>query len=100
MWSGTCLILWTLSSVSKRPNRESVRVAWGAAEVHPLAYGLWNTPRALAHLRQPEAAARLMAFIAGYWTTHFGPLGRGPRSLSRLGGPRKNRPWVSSLTNC
>lgn len=84
-------------------NRESVRVAWGAAEVHPLAYGLWNTPRALAHLRQPEAAARLMAFIAGYWITHFGPLGRGDhldiRRVRRLvevqvGKPRCAACWA------
>ncbi len=56
--------------------RECVRVAWGTMETHALAYGLWNLPTALAHLRQPEAAARLMSFAAHYRQRHFGPLAR------------------------
>ena len=56
--------------------RECVRVAWGTMETHALAYGLWNLPVALAHLRQPETAVRLMSFALHYWQRNFGPLAR------------------------
>ena len=39
-----------------------------------LAHGLWNLPRALAHLRQPEIAIRLVAYAAALWRTRFGEL--------------------------
>ena len=42
--------------------RDCIGMAYAAAEPWPLVYGLWNLPRALAHLRQPELAARLMGF--------------------------------------
>ncbi len=65
--------------------RECVEVAWAWAEHHALAYGLWNAPRALAHLRRPLDAARLMGFIAGHWSTHFGAHGADDRfDLRRL----------------
>ena len=38
-------------------NQECIRIAWRGMASFDLAYGLWNLPRALAHLRQPEAAA-------------------------------------------
>ena len=42
--------------------RDCISMAYTAAEPWPLVYGLWNLPRALAHLRQPELAALLMGF--------------------------------------
>jgi predicted ATPase len=54
--------------------RDCVRCAWQAVALHALAYGLWNLPRALAHVGQPEAAARLMGFAAAHWQRHFGAL--------------------------
>jgi len=57
-----------------RAYRECVDVAFSAVEPFALTYGLWNTPRTLAHLRRPHDAARLMGFAVHYWTTHFGPL--------------------------
>ena len=49
------------------------------AEPWPLAYGLWNLPRALAHLRQAAQAARLMGFAEEHVPTVTGPLGRADR---------------------
>lgn len=63
--------------------RDCIRTSWGTAEAHALAYGLWNLPRALAHLRQPEVAARLMAFAAHFWRSHFGELAAGDRADMR-----------------
>ena len=45
-----------------RAYRDCISMAYTAAEPWPLVYGLWNLPRALAHLRQPEPAALLMGF--------------------------------------
>ena len=45
-----------------RAYRACISVAYAAAEPWPLVYGLWNLPRALAHLRQPDIAATLMGF--------------------------------------
>ena len=39
--------------------QDCVRIAWGTMETHALAYGLWNLPQTLAHLRRPVPAARL-----------------------------------------
>ncbi len=55
--------------------RECIQLAWDGVAAHDLAYGLWNLPRALAHLRQPEAALQLAAFAAHFWETRFGALG-------------------------
>lgn len=61
-----------------------VATAWAAAEPWPLHYGLWNLPRAWAHGRRPEAAARLMGFAEGHFAT-LGPLGATDRhELRRL----------------
>jgi hypothetical protein len=51
---------------------------------HDLAYGLWNLPRALTHLRQPEAALQLAAFAAQFWETRFGALGAADLHYLRL----------------
>ncbi|GCL64571.1 ATP-binding protein [Pseudaquabacterium pictum] len=61
-----------------------VATAWAAAEPWPLLYGLWNLPRAWAHGRRPEAAARLMGFAAHH-ASLLGPPGAGDRhELRRL----------------
>jgi hypothetical protein len=39
-----------------------------------LAHGLWNLPRALAHLRRPESAVRIAGFAAWLWRSRFGEL--------------------------
>lgn len=59
--------------------RECVRVAFTLPEMLPLAYGLWNLPRALAHLGQPLRAARLMGFVEQMAPLHCGPLSRSDR---------------------
>ena len=65
--------------------REGIAVGHEALEVLPLAYGLWNLPAALAHLRRPQAAARLMGFAAAFWQRRFGPLsGADERELRRV----------------
>lgn len=53
--------------------RRCVDLAWRTVWPHMLAYGLWNAPRALAHLRRPLEAARLMGFAGAHWQAHFGP---------------------------
>jgi len=57
-----------------RAYRDCVEMAWAAVEPLSLAYGLWNAPRALAHLRRAADAGRMMGFAAMYWRSHFGPL--------------------------
>jgi predicted ATPase len=69
----------TLAALRRWPEardayRDCLRLAWATMETHALAYGLWNLPTALAHLRQPESAVRLMSFAAHYWQRHFGAL--------------------------
>jgi hypothetical protein len=54
--------------------RESLRHSWRAMRVHEVSYDLWNLPRVLAHLRQPEEAMCLMAFAAQFWQNRFGGL--------------------------
>ncbi|MFT3819422.1 MAG: tetratricopeptide repeat protein [Rubrivivax sp.] len=73
---------------------------------HGLAYALWNPPLALARLRRPEAALRLMAFAARFWEQSFGPLGRADRRTLRrvrrlaqaqLGAARAQAAWDEGL---
>ena len=64
--------------------QQCVRIAWKGMASFDLAYGLWNLPRALAHLRQPEAAVRLMAFAAAFWRSRFGELSAADRHYMRL----------------
>ncbi len=54
--------------------RECIRIAWTSMASFDLAHGLWNLPRALAHLHRPEIAIRLAAFAAFLWRTRFGEL--------------------------
>ncbi len=54
--------------------RECIRLAWRSMTPFDLAYGLWNLPRALAHLRQPEAACQLAAFATQFWRAKFGEI--------------------------
>ncbi len=62
-----------------------IRAAWGSMGSYDLAYGLWNLPRALAHLRAPELAARLMAFAAAFWQQGFGEISaKDQRDVLRL----------------
>ena len=53
------------------------RCAIGAARQqnhYMMSFGLWNIARSLAHLRQCEPAALLLAFSQRYWTANFGEL--------------------------
>jgi predicted ATPase/tetratricopeptide (TPR) repeat protein len=70
-------------AASVEVSRRCVRLCWQRWHRHGLAYGLWNLPRMLARLRQPEAAMRLMGFAATLWQTSFGPLGRADLSYVR-----------------
>ena len=54
--------------------QECIRTAWKSMASFDLAHGLWNLPRALAHLRQPETAIRLVACAALLWRTRFGEI--------------------------
>jgi len=54
--------------------RECIQVAWDGMALHELAYGLWNLPRALAHVRDAERAVELASFVARFWETRFGLL--------------------------
>jgi tetratricopeptide (TPR) repeat protein len=54
--------------------QECIRTAWHHFASYDLAYGFWNLPRALAHLRQPERAIRMAAYAAHFWRSRFGEL--------------------------
>ena len=64
-------------------DRQCVALCWQRWHRHGLAYALWNPPRSLARLRQPESAMRLMAFAATFWASSFGPLARSDRLTVR-----------------
>ena len=52
-----------------------LRTAWNVSSWREWFYGLWNLPRALAHLRRPEAAVQLLGFADVFYTQRFGTLG-------------------------
>lgn len=54
--------------------QECIRIAWSNMASFDLAFGLWNLPRALLHLRRPEPALRLAAFAQAFWRNRFGDL--------------------------
>lgn len=54
--------------------RECARLAWDSLALHELAYVMWNLPRALAHVREPERAVLLAAFAESFWQSRFGRL--------------------------
>ncbi|MCA0243142.1 MAG: AAA family ATPase [Proteobacteria bacterium] len=87
-------------------DRTCVALCWQRWHRHGLAYALWNPPLALARLRRPEAALRLMAFAARFWEQNFGPLGRADRRTLRrvrrlaqaqLGAARAQGLWDEGL---
>ena len=52
--------------------RDCARLAWECLALHELAFVLWNLPRALAHVREPEHALQLAGFAEAFWATRFG----------------------------
>ncbi|MET0207928.1 MAG: hypothetical protein ABW220_02735, partial [Burkholderiaceae bacterium] len=64
--------------------RECVSVGWECMALHELIHGLWNMPRALAHVRDAERAVELAAFAAYFWETRFGVLDAADRHYLRL----------------
>ena len=52
--------------------RDCARLAWECLALHELAFVLWNLPRALAHVREPERALQLAGFAEAFWATRFG----------------------------
>ncbi len=69
--------------------RASLRSAWAGACWREWFYALWNLPRTLLHLRQPDSALLLMGFADAFYAQHFGTLGdedlRERRRTRRLG---------------
>ena len=55
--------------------RQCLQMSWDSASWREWFYGLWNLPRTLAHLRQPEPAALLMGFAQAFYAERFGQLG-------------------------
>lgn len=64
--------------------RDSLRQSWQAMRLYDVAYDLWNLPRVLAHLREPEPAQCLMTFAAQFWQQRFGTLTKADRRHLRL----------------
>lgn len=90
-------------AASAQVSRRCVALCWQRWHRHGLGYALWNLPRMLARLHQPEAAMRLMAFAAQFWETGFGPLGRHDLQYTRrvralvaaqLGAARADALWA------
>ena len=55
--------------------RACLRSTWALGAWREWFYALWNLPRTLAHLRQGDAAARLMGFADHFFSQRFGQLG-------------------------
>ena len=70
--------------------RDCARLAWECLALHELAFVLWNLPRALAHVREPERALQLAGFAEAFWAARFGEFGdadrRDMRRVRRLAG--------------
>ncbi len=64
--------------------RECIELAWERRAMHDLAYGLWNLPRALAHVRQPREALTIASFAARFWEMRFAALSAVDRHYLRL----------------
>ncbi len=64
--------------------RRCLRDAWQQHLQYWLAFALWNHGRNLARLRDPERAARLMAFSEQHWTRHYGALDGADQHFLRL----------------
>ncbi len=94
-------------AASAEVGRRCVRLCWQRWHRHGLAYALWNLPRLMARLRQPEDAMRLMAFAATFWQTSFGSLGRADQRYVRrvqalvgaqLGQARAQALWAEGVS--
>ena len=66
------LCRWEESAASYRA---CLHVAWSHSAWREWFYALWNLPRTLAHQRQPERAAPLLAFADRFAAERFGQLG-------------------------
>ena len=64
-------------------DRRCIALCWQRWHRHGLGYALWNPSVALARLRRPEPAMRLMGFAAAFWESSFGPLSGGDRRTIR-----------------
>ncbi len=82
--------------------RQCLQMTWDSASWREWFYALWNLPRTLAHLRQPEPAAQLMGFAQAFYAQRFGQLGaedlpeaRRTRRLvvAQLGAERTAQLW-------
>jgi tetratricopeptide (TPR) repeat protein len=87
--------------------RSCVALCWQRWHRHGLGYALWNPPRLLARLRQPEPAMRLIGFAATFWAVQFGPLStadlryvRRVRGLVRaqVGAARTEALWLEGAS--
>ncbi|MBL8315327.1 MAG: hypothetical protein JNK55_16425 [Rubrivivax sp.] len=94
-------------AASAEVTRRCVRLCWQRWHRHGLGYAVWNLPRMLARLRQPEAAMRLMGFAATFWQSNFGPLGRADEAYVRrvrvlvsaqVGAARAQALWVEGVS--
>ncbi len=54
---------------------QCLQMDWDHAHWREWFYVLWNLPRTLAHLRQPQVAAQLMGFAENFYAQRFGVLG-------------------------
>lgn len=88
-------------------DRRCVALCWQRWHRHGLGYALWNPPLALARLRRPEPAMRLMGFAAAFWASSFGPLSPADRQTVRrvralvraqLGPARAQALWDEGAT--
>lgn len=66
-------------AAARQAVRESLRQSWRAMRVYDVCFDLWNLPRVLARLREPEHAQCLMTFVSRFWEQRFGPLTDGER---------------------
>jgi predicted ATPase len=81
--------------------RECLRTAWSVTAWFDVAFGLWNLPRALAHLRRAEDAVRLVAYAEHFWRTRFGALDahdlRYLERVRRLAARQLEAPRIAAL---
>ncbi|MEP7099457.1 MAG: NACHT domain-containing protein [Burkholderiales bacterium] len=81
--------------------RECAQLAWDCLALHELAYVMWNLPRALAHVREPERAVLLAGFAEAFWRSRFGRLSEADRHdmrrVRRLTTPQIGAMRVATL---
>lgn len=59
---------------SLRAYGEAAEAAWAEGNRFGWLHSLWNSTQVLAHLREPEAAQRLMGYVAAAWARDLGDL--------------------------